>query len=128
MRFRHGRADCGDAIAPWQRQAANAVHASIYVLLAAIPIIGYLAAATAPAQVPTFFLGFLRVPNVVGENLAWFPILRQSHRALANLLVLLGFAEAVAAVCVYRRGRISLISMGRGLQRGYVQAKRRPLK
>jgi cytochrome b561 len=88
----------GEGVAAWQRRAASGVHASLYVLLAATPILGYLTAATAPGQIPTFFLGLIRVPNIVGEHLAWFPILKQSHRALANLLVLLGSGDAVAAV------------------------------
>lgn len=97
VRFRYGHPDQGDAIAPWQRQALTAVHASTFVLIAAIPVLGYLTAATAPGQIPIFFLGLIRIPNLVGENLGWFPILRQVHRGLANLLVLLGFAHAFAA-------------------------------
>jgi cytochrome b561 len=87
-----------EAFASWQRRAAFGVHALLYVLLAAAPILGYLTAATAPAQIPTFFLGFIRVPNIVGEHLAWFPVLKQLHRALANLIVLLGSGDALAAV------------------------------
>jgi cytochrome b561 len=98
LRPRPVRLEHDEGMAPWRRQAASGVRAMLYLLLAATPILGYLTAATAPDQIPTFFLGLIRVPNIVGEDLAWFPTLKQLHRAFANLLVLLGSGDALAAV------------------------------
>jgi cytochrome b561 len=100
------RLEHDEGTAPWRRQAASGVRAVLYLLLAATPMLGYLTAATAPGRIPTFFLGLIRVPNIVGEDLAWFPMFKQLHRALANLLVLLGSGEAVAAVYFYWRQRV----------------------
>ena len=105
LRFTHPRPYSQQPISPWQRRTLSTLQASIFVLLAAIPIFGYLTAATAPGQIPIFFLGFIQVPNLVGKALAWFPILRHLHRAFANLLVFLGFGEALAAIYWTRRTR-----------------------
>ena len=90
------------------------MHAALYGLLLVVPALGYLTAATAPAQVPTLFLGVIPVPHLVGTDLAWFAVLRQVHRALAILLVALATAHALAALANHLRGHRGLVAMWRG--------------
>lgn len=114
VRSRRGRPAWDDALFPWQRRAAETMHALLYVLLVAIPVLGYLTAATAPARIPTLFLGVLPIPHIVGANAFWFDILRQTHRALAVLLVSLAFGHAVAALANHANGHATLTAMWAG--------------
>ena len=114
VRSRRGRPAWDDALFPWQRRAAETMHASLYVLLVAIPLLGYLTAATAPARIPTLFLGVLPIPHIVGADAFWFDILRQTHRALAVLLVALAFGHAVAAIVNHLNGHPGLTAMWSG--------------
>ena len=85
-----------------------------FIGLLVVPALGYLTAATAPAQVPTLFLGVIPVPHLVGTDPAWFAVLRQMHRALAILLVALATAHALAALANHLRGHRGLVAMWRG--------------
>jgi cytochrome b561 len=114
VRLRRGRPAWDAALPAWQLRAAAWMHAALYVLLLAVPALGYLTAATAPAQVPTLFLGVIPVPHLVGTDPAWFAVLRQVHRALAILLVALAAAHALAALANHRRGHRGLVAMWRG--------------
>jgi cytochrome b561 len=98
----------------WQRRAASAVHAALFGLLVATPFLGYLTAATAPARIPTLFLGMVPVPHIVGTSPAWFAVLRQVHLGLALLLVLLACGHALMAAQHHRAGKRTLIRMWRG--------------
>ena len=113
VRRARGRPEWDDLPAG-QRRAAGAMHAVLFALLVLVPLLGYLTAATAPAQVPTLFLGVIPVPHVVGVDAAWFGILRQVHRACATVLVALALGHAAAAVHNHLRGRATLVRMWRG--------------
>ena len=52
-------------------------------LLIVTPCLGYLVAATAPARIPTLFLGVIPVPHIVGTDPVWYAVLRQVHLGLA---------------------------------------------
>jgi cytochrome b561 len=114
VRLRRGRPAWDAALPAWQRRAAARMHLALYGLLLVVPALGYLTAATAPAQVPTLFLGVIPVPHLVGTDLAWFAVLRQVHRALAILLVALATAHALAALANHLRGHRGLVAMWRG--------------
>ncbi len=64
VRARRGR-PAWDADRPgWQHRAASVMHCLRYALLFATPVLGNFTAATAPARVPTLFLGSpVRLPN-----------------------------------------------------------------
>ncbi len=113
MRGARGRAMWDTELPEWQRQAAAAVHGLLYALLVIVPVLGYLTAATAPARVPTLFLGVVPIPHIVGTNATWFGILRQIHRAAASLLVATALGHAAAAVHNHRLGRATLVRMWR---------------
>ena len=111
LRARRGRPALAGVLPRWQRRAAGCVHALLYGLLIAVPVLGYFTAATAPANIPTFFLGFIPVPHLVGADPAAFALLRSIHRAGAVLLVVLAFGHALAALHNSVRGRVPLGAM-----------------
>jgi cytochrome b561 len=111
LRLLRGRPDWEAALPPWQRRAAGGVHALLYALLLAVPILGYLTAATAPAQVPTLFLAVIPVPHIIGTNPGQFAILRLAHRFLAIALVVLAGGHALAALHNHVQGRSTLRRM-----------------
>jgi cytochrome b561 len=114
LHWRRGRPAWEEGLPDWQRRAAAAVHAALFGLLVAVPCLGYLTAATAPARIPTLFLGVIPVPHFVGTNPAWFAVLRQIHLALAVVLVLLACGHALMALHHHRRGDRTLARMWRG--------------
>ena len=111
LRALRGRPAWDADLPRWQLRAAASVHALLYLLLVAVPVLGYLTAASAPAGVPTLFLGVIAVPHIIGADAAWFAVLRPLHRTAAVTLVLLAAAHALAAVHNHRRGRESLARM-----------------
>jgi cytochrome b561 len=111
LHWRRGRPAWDAALLHWQRRAAAVVHAMLFGLLCATPIMGYLTAATTPARIPTLFLGMVPVPHIVGTDPAWFAVLRQVHLALAVLLVLLAVGHALTAVHHHRAGGRTLVRM-----------------
>jgi len=114
LRARRGRPAWGEALPPWQRRAAAAMHAGLYALALAVPVLGYFTAATAPQAVPTLFLFVLPVPHAVGPDADAFATIRAAHRALAILLVGLAALHAIAALGNAWRGDAGLMRMWRG--------------
>lgn len=76
----------------WQQRAAATSHALLYLLLLAMPVTGFLAAAASPLGIPTVLFGFLPVPHPIGPDPALEALLLQAHRlqgwALAGLVAL----------------------------------------
>jgi cytochrome b561 len=116
LRLWRGRPAWETDLPAWQQHAAGRLHLALYGLLLVVPVLGYFTAATAPAQVPTLFLGVINVPHIVGTDPDAFALLRPIHRALAILLVVLATGHALAAVQHHRRGRRVLIAMWRGTE------------
>jgi cytochrome b561 len=114
LRWRRGRPAWNESIAPWQRQAARVVHAALYGLLLVVPVLGYFTAASAPAAIPTFFLGFIPIPHVIGPDAAAFAVLAPVHRAAAVVLIVLACGHAAAAWHNQARGLVPLRTMWRG--------------
>lgn len=111
LRAARGRPAWDPSLPERHRAAASVVHALLYVMLLVVPLLGYLAAATAPAEIPTLFLGVIPVPHVLGTNAAWFAVLRQAHLWLALILTTLACGHASAAVHNHWRGRRALLHM-----------------
>lgn len=116
IRLWRGRPAWDEALPGWQRLGASGAHLALYGLLLVVPALGYVTAATAPAQVPTLFLGVIPVPHIVGPDPAAFAVLRPLHRALAILLVVLAAGHALAALAHHWQGRRVLVAMWRGAE------------
>ena len=114
LRTRHRRPAMDPGLAPWERRAARSGHAALYALLLVVPLLGYLAASTAPGGVPTLFLGVIPIPGLLAPNPAWYAVLRPVHRAAAIALVALATGHALAALRHHRRGLAVLTRMWRG--------------
>ena len=114
LHWRRGRPAWDADLPRWQRRAAAIVHASLFGLLIVTPCLGYLVAATAPARIPTLFLGVIPVPHLVGTHPAWYAVLRQAHLGLALAMLLLTGGHAFMAVRHQREGRRTLSRMWRG--------------
>jgi cytochrome b561 len=61
--------------------------AAMYVLLLAVPSLGYLTAAASPTNVPTLFFLLVSVPHAIAPDPAVFDALRPLHKWLAIGLV-----------------------------------------
>jgi cytochrome b561 len=75
----------------WQRRAAAASHALLYVLLLAIPLSGWLFSSATGVQV--VYLGIFALPDLVPKDKALGDALRLVHVTLNSLLV--------AVVCIH---------------------------
>lgn len=82
------------AMAPWQRHAAGAVHALIYLLLFLIPITGWIGSSA--KGISTVYLGLVKLPDPVSKDPALADFLFQVHWLL-NKTLLAAVAVHVAA-------------------------------
>ncbi len=96
---------------PREDALAAAGHAVLYILLLAVPLLGYLTADTAPLRIPTLFLGLLPLPVVLGRDAALFGVLVTLHRVLAIGLVVLAIGHAGLALRHHAAGRGVLAAM-----------------
>jgi cytochrome b561 len=83
-------------IDPWQQTASSVVHTSFYVLLVAMPIVGYIANSAYGA--PLFFFGLFELPQIVSKNEALATQLFTIHRWVGWLVILLVLIHVSAAL------------------------------
>jgi cytochrome b561 len=83
-------------IEPWQKTVSAAVHTSFYVLLVAMPIVGYVANSAYGA--PTPFFGLFELPPIVDKNEAISTPLFTIHRWVGWLLIMLVLIHVSAAL------------------------------
>lgn len=78
----------------WQQRAAHALHGTLYFLMVAIPVSGYLYSLA--SGVPVVYLGIVPLPNLIGPDPELKPVLKAVHYWL-NMTLLTAFALHVAA-------------------------------
>jgi cytochrome b561 len=83
-------------IEPWQKIVSSVVHTSLYVLLLAMPIVGYIANSAYGAATP--FFGLFDLPSIVGKNEALATQLFTIHRWVGWLLIALVLMHIGAAL------------------------------
>ena len=120
MRARTGRPDWDAGLPDWQRRAAVTMHILLYAALLAVPMLGYLTGCTAPARMPTLFLGLIPVPHILPADRAWFSVLRPTHQWSAVFLVVLAGGHALASLHNHLRGHASLRRMWSGQVAGFI--------
>jgi cytochrome b561 len=82
-------------MAAWEQTAAHASHLLLYVLMAAVPLSGWLMSSA--KGVTTVYLGLWPLPDVLAKNEALGTLLEALHRLLSNaLLGLVGLHVAAA--------------------------------
>jgi cytochrome b561 len=84
------------AIEPWQRTLSATVHTTFYVLLIAMPVVGYIANSAFGASTP--FFGLFTLPAIIGQNEALATPLFTLHRWVGYLLILLVLTHVSAAL------------------------------
>jgi len=84
------------SIEPWQRTVSSAVHGTLYGLLIAMPIVGYVANSAFGA--PTPFFGLFNLPPIIGKNEALSDQLFALHRWVGFLVIILVVMHISAAL------------------------------
>jgi cytochrome b561 len=80
----------------WQKTVSSVVHTSLYVLLLAMPVVGYIANSAYGA--PTPFFGLFELPPIVGKNETLATPLFTVHRWVGWLLIVLVLTHISAAL------------------------------
>jgi cytochrome b561 len=83
-------------IAPWQKTLSSIVHGSFYVLLLAMPVVGYIANSAFGAATP--FFGLFELPPIIGRNEGLATQLFTLHRWVGWLVILLVLIHVSAAL------------------------------
>ena len=86
-------------IEPWQKTVSSIVHTSLYVLLLAMPIVGYIANSVYGASTP--FFGLFDLPPIVGKNEALATQLFTLHRWAGWIVIVLALAHISGALYHY---------------------------
>lgn len=88
-----------DSVPAWQKNAANALHMLIYLLLFAVPLSGYLFSLA--AGVPVVLFGLIPLPVVIEPDPVLRPLLRSAHFWLNTTLLLSIVMHTAAALKHY---------------------------
>jgi cytochrome b561 len=80
----------------WQKVVARFAHLSLYALMIALPVSGWLMSSA--AGFPVTVLGILRVPDLIGHDDYLFQFFVAVHRWLSYALIALTGVHAVAAL------------------------------
>ncbi len=83
------------SVPSWQRHLAQASHLMLYLLIFAVPVTGWLYSSA--SGVPTVYLGWVQLPDLVGRDKALAELLKQAHIILNMALVALVFVHVAAA-------------------------------
>lgn len=95
-RLRHPAPALSDALLPWERQAARAGHALLYVLFFAAPLSGWLFSSAGGFQ--TVYFGLVPIPDLLGKNRDLADVLKMVHRAITYSLGAVVVLHAAAAI------------------------------
>jgi cytochrome b561 len=95
-RLRHPAPPPPARMPAWQRRAAGAVHAALYALMLAVPLSGW--TMSSAKGVPTVWLGWLRLPDLVPKDEALGEALRLLHFGLNLALATLVIVHVAAAL------------------------------
>lgn len=113
VRLTRGSPPLPDTMPTPQRFAAKASHLVLYVLMAAMPLIGW--AMLSAAGYPVTLYGPLHLPPIAPHDVALFAVLRALHTWLAFVLfatVLLHLAAALFHGLIRRDGVLSSMTRG----------------
>jgi cytochrome b561 len=95
-RFAVGALAAEAEIEPWQKTVSSIVHTSLYVLLLAMPIVGYIANSAYGASTP--FFGWFELPVITGKNEELATKLFTLHRWVGWLVIVLALTHISAAL------------------------------
>jgi cytochrome b561 len=84
------------AMKPWERRAAHASHALLYILFFAAPLSGWLFSSASGFQ--TVYLGMLPIPDLLAKNKEVAEVLRIAHHWINYALAAVIAVHAAAAL------------------------------
>lgn len=84
------------AIEPWQKALSATVHTLLYILLLAMPVVGYIANSAFGAPAP--FFGLFILPPIIGKNEALSEQLFAIHRWTGWFVTLLALTHISGAL------------------------------
>lgn len=90
------RLDHAAGLLPWEARASAAVHGALYLLMLAVPLLGWLHSSA--AGFPVVWFGMLPLPDLVGKDKALAEVFKELHEGSVNLLVTLVVLHAAAAL------------------------------
>lgn len=96
------------ALPAWQRRAANASHAALYLLFFAAPLSGWLFSSAAGFQ--TVYFGVVPLPDLLSKDKALADLLQVVHRAANYSLAALVVLHAAAALKHHLADRDGVLS------------------
>lgn len=129
-RLTHGAPAPDPSIEPWQRVVSSTVHTLLYILLLAMPILGYTANSAFGASTP--FFGLFELPQIIAKNDGLSERLFIIHRYTGYAVVALAALHIAAALQHYfirRDGVLQRMLPGEQQDKGSRNAKpksRRP--
>jgi cytochrome b561 len=112
-RFRHSPPPLPATLPSWQKISAHISHVALYVLMLALPLIGW-ATLSAAGYPITMFRG-LALPPIVPVSAVWYGFLRDAHSVLAWLLFATVLAHLAAALLhgwIHRDGVFASMAKG----------------
>lgn len=97
-RVTHREPEPDDGLPPWQVASARAMHWALYVLLFAVPLIGWFNASW--RGMPVTFFGLFELPKLIGTHVGDWHWTGDIHGFLANY-VMLGLIGLHVAAALY---------------------------
>ncbi|MDH7794389.1 MULTISPECIES: cytochrome b [unclassified Beijerinckia] len=87
-----------ESIPAWERRASLIGHGTLYALVFAMLLSGWLMVSAAPLPVPSRVFGLVTVPNLVRPNAALFTWSKTAHELLSQLLMTAIILHVIAAL------------------------------
>jgi cytochrome b561 len=81
---------------PWERAAAHVTHYGLYILLFAMPLVGWIASSA--RSFPVSWFGLVQLPDLVGTNRPLYDVLMGFHYWMSWLLVAIAALHVAAAL------------------------------
>lgn len=95
-RLTHRAPEMPATLPPWERRAAKASHALLYVLFFAAPLTGWLFSSASGFQ--TVYLGVLPIPDLLAKNREVADVLKVAHRWINYTMAAVVALHAAAAL------------------------------
>ncbi len=95
-RLKHPAPAMPSGMPGWQLLAARLSHLSLYVLMLAMPITGWLQ--NSASGFPLTWFGLFKVPALIAKDKAAFAFWQQTHEVLATILMALIAVHLLAAI------------------------------
>jgi cytochrome b561 len=87
-----------DNMQPYERVLAKFTHLALYVLLIAMPLIGWLMISTSSRNIPTVVFGLFTLPRIASPDKAMHEFYEEAHEAVAFIIIAIVAFHAIAAL------------------------------